>query len=293
VRVLLVVDKSLHAEQAVQALTQCFTGTDVELLHVLDLEANPHPHLSAALIDWYHKKIRSLLEAEANQFLPKYQALLSTSWPNVRVSIREGRAAEVILQAAASSRYDLIVLGSRGLSEIQSLLLGSVGYRVAHEAVCPVLVVKRELPAIRKILLGVDRSEGAKRAVGFLAGRVLLTPCTIVALTVCPPPRFTELLSESARQEAQTSALKYLREIESLLFPQGFAVEPRIAEGDPAAAILTHSAEKDIDLVVMGARSHHGLLKSWLLGSVSHEVIVHSAKSVLIVHGEPGRVSSG
>jgi nucleotide-binding universal stress UspA family protein len=291
VRVLLVVDKSLYAEQAVQALTQCFTGTDVEILHVLDLEANPHPHLSAALIDWYHKKIRSLLEAEANQFLPKYQALLSTSWRNVHVSIREGRAAEVILQTAASSRYDLIVLGSRGLSEIQSLLLGSVGYRVAHEAVCPVLIVKHELPAIRKILLAVDRSEGAERAVGFLAERFLPTPCTIVALTVCPSPPFVEVLSESARQEAKTSALTYLREIESRLSSQGFTVEPRIVEGDPAAAILTHSAEKEIDLVVTGARGRHGLLKSWLLGSVLHKVIVHSAKSVLIVHGESGHVA--
>jgi nucleotide-binding universal stress UspA family protein len=285
VKVLLVVDKSWHAEQAVRTLCQCFTGADVEVLHVLDLEANPHPHLSAALIDWYHKKIRSLLETEANQFLPKFQALLSTSCRNVRVSIREGRTAEVILQTAASSQCDLIVLGSGGLSEIQSLLLGSVSYRVAQEAVCPVLVVKHELPAIRKVLLAVDRSEGAERAVGFLAERFLLTPCTIVALTVCPSHPFAEVLSESARHEAKASALKYLREIESRFSSRGFTVEPRVVEGDPAAAILTHSAEKEIDLVVTGAGGRHGLLKSWLLGSVSHKVIVHSAKSVLVVHG--------
>ena len=284
-KVLLAVDKSLHSEQAAQTLKRCFAGTEVEILHVLDLEANPHPHLSAALIDWYHKKIRSSLEAEANQFLPKFQALLSTSCRNVCVSVREGRTVDVILETAASSGASLIVLGSHGLSTMQSLLLGSVSYQVVHEATCPVLVVKREMTAIRKILLAVDRSEGAERAVGFLAERFLLTPCTIVALTVCPSHPFVEVLSESARHEAKTSALKYLREIESRFFSRGFTVEPRVVEGDPAAAILTHSAEKEIDLVVTGAGGRHGLLKSWLLGSVSHKVIVHSAKSVLVVHG--------
>lgn len=282
-KVLLAIDKSFHAEQAGRALCQCFTGAEVEVLHVLDLEATPHPHLSAALIDWYHKKIRSLLETEANQFLPKVQALLSTSCRNVRVSIREGRAAEVILQTAASSRHDLIVLGSRGLSEIQSLLLGSVSYRVAHESICPVLIIKRELPVIRKILLAVDRSQGADRAVEFLAEKSLVPPCLVLALTVSPSRLFAELLPESSRRHAQESASAYLSEVECRLATRGFAVEPRIVEGDPAAEILLHAEAEGIDLIVMGARGIHGLAKRWLLGNVSRKVLVHATKSVLIV----------
>jgi len=285
VKVLLAVDKSLHAEQAVRTLCQCFTGAEVEVLHVLDLEANPHPHLSAALIDWYHKKIRSLLEAEANQLLPKFQALLSTSCRNVCVTIREGQTAEVILQTAASSRSDLIVLGSRGLSETQSLLLGDASYRVAQEAVCPVLIVKRELPAIRKILLAADRSAGAERAVQFLAEWSLLPPCTIVALTVCPSSLFAELLPETVRHHGQASASEYLRTVQERLSPRGFLVERRIVEDDPAAAILANAERGEIDLIVMGSRGVHGLVKQWLLGSVSRKVLVHATTSVLIVPG--------
>ena len=40
----------------------------------------------------------------------------------------------------ASEEADLVVVGSRGLSGIRAL--GSVGERVAHEAHCPVLVVR-------------------------------------------------------------------------------------------------------------------------------------------------------
>jgi nucleotide-binding universal stress UspA family protein len=284
VKVLLAVDKSLHSEQAAQTLKRCFAGTEVEILHVLDLEANPHPHLSAALIDWYHKKIRSLLEAEANQFLPKFQALLSTSCRNVCVSVREGRTVDVILETAASSGASLIVLGSHGLSTMQSLLLGSVSYQVVHEATCPVLVVKREMTAIKKILLAVDRSRGSEHTVRFLTEQRLFSPCAVVVLTVCPSPPFAELLPESVRRDEQAAASEYLREVGSRLSTQGYAVEPRIAEGDPAAVILGQADAAGIDLVVIVSRGLHGLRKL-LLGSVSRKVLVYATKSVLIVPG--------
>lgn len=282
-KVLLAVDKSWHAEQAVQAIRHCLTETEVELLHVLDLEATPHPHLSAALIAEYHEKLRKRLQDEAGQFLPKLQTILASPFRSVCISVREGRAAEGILNAAASSGCDLIVLGSRGLSAIQSLLLGSVSYHVAHEAGCPVLIVKRELPVIRKILLAVDRSQGADRAVEFLAEKTLVAPCPVLALTVSPAHLFAELLPESARRHVRESATAYLNEVARRLAKRGFTVEPRIVDGDPAAEILSNAETDGIDLVVTGSRGHHGEVKRRLLGSVSRKVLVHATKSVLVV----------
>jgi nucleotide-binding universal stress UspA family protein len=53
----------------------------------------------------------------------------------------EGPAAEAILRVAQLEASDLIVIGSRGLSMLQGILLGSVSYRVLHHATVPVLVV--------------------------------------------------------------------------------------------------------------------------------------------------------
>jgi len=54
----------------------------------------------------------------------------------------EGPAGAVIAETAESEKCELIVMGSRGLSNLQGLIIGSVTHRVLHTASCPVMVVK-------------------------------------------------------------------------------------------------------------------------------------------------------
>ena len=53
-----------------------------------------------------------------------------------------GDPAEEIIRAAKTEACDLIVLGSRGLNGLQSVLRGSVADHVTHHAHCPVLVIR-------------------------------------------------------------------------------------------------------------------------------------------------------
>ena len=54
----------------------------------------------------------------------------------------EGRPAEKIVETAKKGMFDLIVVGSRGLSGFKEIFLGSVSNRIADKAHCPVLIVK-------------------------------------------------------------------------------------------------------------------------------------------------------
>ena len=75
-----------------------------------------------------------------------------------RVVVRSGCPAEELLEEAAASKTDLIVMGSRGLSPIEQITLGSVAESAIQKANCPVLVVKED---------GVPRSDGSgMRATG-------------------------------------------------------------------------------------------------------------------------------
>jgi nucleotide-binding universal stress UspA family protein len=53
-----------------------------------------------------------------------------------------GNPAEEILDVAATQHADLILLGAKGLSDIDRFLLGSVSTRVVQHAKCAVLVVR-------------------------------------------------------------------------------------------------------------------------------------------------------
>lgn len=55
---------------------------------------------------------------------------------------RSGQVAGQIVEVARRREADLIVMGSRGLSDIGSLVVGSVTHAVLQRAECPVLVVR-------------------------------------------------------------------------------------------------------------------------------------------------------
>jgi nucleotide-binding universal stress UspA family protein len=54
----------------------------------------------------------------------------------------QGHHTNAIVRFAEEHQNDLIVLGSRGRGEFQSLLLGSVSDGVLHHAHCPVLIIR-------------------------------------------------------------------------------------------------------------------------------------------------------
>jgi nucleotide-binding universal stress UspA family protein len=60
----------------------------------------------------------------------------------VETEVIEGPAANAVLGVAETRKPDIIVMGARGLSTWQGLLLGSVSSSVTQRAECPVLVVK-------------------------------------------------------------------------------------------------------------------------------------------------------
>lgn len=67
-----------------------------------------------------------------------------------------------------------------------------------------------------------------------------------------------------------------------LAHARGVDVETKLLRGSPAAEIVAYAEVHDVDLIVVGSRGH-GSLTSAVLGSVSHGVLRHSSRPVLIV----------
>ena len=82
------------------------------------------------------------LEAEGKAILAKGEETVRAQGLPVEIRLRQGVPAEELLRAAAEEKADLMVLGSRGLSQVKAFLLGSVSDKVSHHAKCPVLIVR-------------------------------------------------------------------------------------------------------------------------------------------------------
>ena len=82
------------------------------------------------------------LEAEGKAILAKGEETVKAQGLPVEARLRQGVPAEELLRAAADEKVDLIVLGSRGLSQVRAFLLGSVSDKVSHHAKCPTLIVR-------------------------------------------------------------------------------------------------------------------------------------------------------
>lgn len=60
----------------------------------------------------------------------------------VKTTVRNGDAAKAIVSYAKDNDVDMIVMGSRGLSDLEGLLMGSVSHTVNHLAPCTCVTVR-------------------------------------------------------------------------------------------------------------------------------------------------------
>ncbi|HLC24067.1 MAG TPA: universal stress protein [Nitrosopumilaceae archaeon] len=101
---------------------------------VLDWEYGGDSAATFELIDELRAKGSELLEQ------CKKQALQSSV--QVETVLEQGDYAHEIIEVAKRKDCELIIMGSRGMSPIKELLLGSVTLKVMHHASCPVMVVR-------------------------------------------------------------------------------------------------------------------------------------------------------
>src|SRR5262245_6278670 len=94
---------------------------------------------------------------------------LARRWPDAEALTVRGTTVDAILREARRFSADVIVLGWRGHGTFRRLLMGSVSRRILERARGPVLVVRRAPREVGRVVIGVDGSRNARRAVEFAA----------------------------------------------------------------------------------------------------------------------------
>jgi nucleotide-binding universal stress UspA family protein len=137
-KILVAHDGSKLSDKALKKAVEIASGFNSSLTV---LSVIPELYLTE-LSDIDRQRIMATLTDEANTAMEKVRISLSGKPIEAKTIVRQGPAAEKILETAQKMKIDLLVLGSHGRHGAKKFLLGSVSTKVVDHANCPVLVVK-------------------------------------------------------------------------------------------------------------------------------------------------------
>lgn len=127
-------DNSLRATTEALKLMELQQYGEIEVVFVADFGKSRDEVLRYGDIDE--------LELSRRQKLFPIEELLKQQQTTYTIKVLHGEPGQSLIRHANDHRFDLVVMGSRGLGSFKEMVLGSVSHKVARGVKCPVLIVK-------------------------------------------------------------------------------------------------------------------------------------------------------
>lgn len=146
-KILIPIDGSEGSAMAVNhciSLIESIRSEKITLLHVASIPSQLEQYsgkLGAALY-----KMKSQLQEYGEEILAAAKNKIEQNKPGVNVEAKMawGDTKYEIVMESENYGYDLLIIGSRGLSGAKSFFMGSVSNYVSQHAKCTVVIVKKE-----------------------------------------------------------------------------------------------------------------------------------------------------
>lgn len=205
---------------------------------------------------------------------------------DVNTILRQGDTKQTVLKVADELDADLIVMGSRGLGRLQSILANSASQYVFQLSTRPMLLVRDDLYVrhVNRLLVGIDGTGVGDDALKLACELARDIPgCTLTGVHIShhdlTPSRQGQSPLDSLLQQASQRARSYGVELKTLH-----------KTGDIGRVICEAAKEVEADLLVIASQDRRPLVARGLVdldkllgSSVSDYVRVHAPAPVLLV----------
>ena len=228
----------------------------------------------------------------AQALLGKATERMGLQTDSATLLVREGDTKQVVLKVAEEINSDLIVMGSRGLGRLQSILANSTSQYVFQLSTRPMLLVRDDLYVrhVNRVMVTVDGTGVGDDA--------LRTACELV--TQIPGGTLTGIHVVSQETAPSRGGLSKADEVLQTAAQQArrFGIELKgltVQGKDIGRAVCSAAAQTNADLLVIASQDRRPLVARGLVdldkllgGSVSDYIRVHAPAPVLLVR-EPER----
>jgi nucleotide-binding universal stress UspA family protein len=284
---------SRHALDEAIAVAHLFDG-HVTALHVFPIAVPADPF--GGLPDFQPFRLTDRHRTHILRQLSAFTNSEGAEPKRISVALREGVDIHAeILDAADQTKPDVIVMGTHGRSGLQHVMLGSVAEKVLHKASCPVLTVAPRTPdavpmgpvSFARILCGVDFSECSLTALRYAtalasqAGAHLEVLSVVQLIPMYETTGAVPLYYPGLLDDLKADIQRRL-DAEITTIAGDMKVERFVTAGSPHREIVRVAAERNAELIVLGAFSH-GVIDHLFFGSTTNHVVRRAGCPVLTV----------
>jgi nucleotide-binding universal stress UspA family protein len=263
-KLLVATDRSVFSEGAINAAITFSKHCSSKLYVMTVVEKNPEYETTGA-------ELLQKETEEAARYLASFKARTLGEMLSSETILRRGdSASRLIAEEAAQKKVDMILVGRRGRSGLEKVLLGSAAAKVIGHAPCKVLVVPRAARIeFKNILVATDGSEHASTAGREAIEIAKRTGSRLIVISV--------VSSEDEKEKGRANAGNVVLAAQQA----GIHAETMALVGKPHEVIAETAKGLGVDLIVMGAYGKTGL-KRLLMGSTTEKVIGMAGCAVLV-----------
>lgn len=127
-------DHSVHSTDYAIELARLFEAKII-LMHC-------HDKFPIVMSEPYFQQAVNEINKAAEELVEPFIKKLERAEVDFEVRILEGTPGVKVPEVVRIEKIDLIVMGSRGVTDFTGLFLGSVAHQVLHKAECPVFITK-------------------------------------------------------------------------------------------------------------------------------------------------------
>jgi len=169
---------------------------------------------------------------------------------HITARLKQGDPKDVVLQVAEEEESDLIIMGSRGLKRLESILENSVSQYVFQLSSRPMLLVKDDIyvKQIRRVMVAMDKSDSAQQSLKLALSLMKNINGGQLFLAHVNPGRRqpSEAVTDAEKDPILAAAAAEAKR-------QGVAYRCINTTGKPGEEICRLAEEMNIDLLILGS----------------------------------------